>query len=71
MTLIATVGRYATAVEAAVHVARDVRERGIPRRALQAALDKGIKGQELIDVVEEARAKAQLKAQAKGRPADA
>jgi len=60
-------GRFQTAVEAAIHVARDVRQRGIPRRVLQAALDKGLKGQELIDAVEAARVKAAAKAKARGK----
>jgi GNAT superfamily N-acetyltransferase len=60
-------GRFQTAVEAAMHVARDVRQRGIPRRVLQAALDKGLKGQELIDAVEAARVKAAAKAKARGK----
>ena len=64
------IGRYATATDAAVEVARDIRQRGIPRRTLQAALDRGLKGQELIDAVEAARSKAAAKAKARSSKAN-
>lgn len=60
------IGRYATAVEAAIQVARDVRQRGIPRRTLQAALDRGLKGSDLIEAIEKARDKAKARSQARG-----
>ena len=66
------IGRYATATEAAIQVAQDVRQRGIPRRTLQAALDKGLKGSELIEAVERARGKAAARANARsGEAAEA
>ena len=46
------IGRYTTAVEAAVAVARDVRERGLDRRTLMAALDKGLKGEALLNALD-------------------
>ena len=59
------IGRYATAIEAAVAVARDVRDRGLSRRSLVAALSRGLKGEALLMALEDAKSRKEAKT--KGR----
>ena len=60
------IGRYATAIDAAVAVARDVRDRGIDRRTLVVALDKGLKGEALLVALDEVKARKEPKSHAHG-----
>lgn len=52
------IGRFATAVEAAVEVAKDANERGLSHAVVQQALDNGLKGQDMINALETAKGEA-------------
>jgi hypothetical protein len=49
------IGRFATAVEAAIEVAKDADERGLSHTVVQHALDNGLKGQDMINALEAAK----------------
>ena len=62
----AFIGRFTTAVDAAVAVARDVRDRGLSRRSLTTALEKGLKGEALLAALDQARARSEARMKARG-----